>query len=336
MSARIARFAALGAVLCLVSGFAMQAGLFGCRPAPPYASPTDQPRLSTSASATPERLERMTLTCPPELVDTRRGGTDADRYVVPSEEARSALQRAITALVTAGGKRDSAARDATFAGYEIVDVASAEGVVLVREREDARRGGGAYLVRLGSSSPLMVQAPHTFFDQGTLELGWVLFRQVNARALFINTAHRYRAAAKRADGSYPADVAHASDSSFQAATLGALADPSIRVLVQLHGFGQRDGAPAAVVSTGASIAFDPLLARVARALGTALDARVDRFPDETSELGATTNVQAAAASNLGRAFIHIELSGDTRALLLEHKHRLEEVFRALLAAIGPG
>jgi hypothetical protein len=331
MSRSTVRIAAVGFVLCAAIVFVLDSGLCGCEPRYPSPGPKVEP-----APPVVSRTLENPMQCPHELAGTRRGGSDPDRYLVPSRDAAAALRGAIAALVTPGGTREAAARAASSAGYEIVEIKRDPSLVLVRERDDARHGGGAYLVRLGSRSDLVIQAPHTFFDQGTLELGCALFHQSSARAFFINTAHRYRAAAQRPDGTYPADVAHASDSMFHAATLGALEDPRIRFIVQLHGFGQRESAAAAVVSTGENLRGGVFLGRVARALEASLAARVERFPDDTSELGATTNVQGEAVRAAGRLFLHIEMSGETRTRLLKDDSLAATVFQSLVLAIGPG
>jgi hypothetical protein len=44
--------------------------------------------------------------------------------------------------------------------------------------------------------------------------------------------------------------------------------------------------------------------------------KVERFPDESSELGATTNVQGALVRKSGGRFLHVEMSSDLRKKLL--------------------
>ena len=66
----------------------------------------------------------------------------------------------------------------------------------------------------------------------------------------------------------------------------------------------------------------------------ALAARVERFPDDTKELGATTNVQGQAVRAAGRLFLHIEMSGESRARLLNEEPLAITVFQSLILAIG--
>ncbi|WP_437292699.1 hypothetical protein [Sorangium sp. So ce426] len=54
-----------------------------------------------------------------------------------------------------------------------------------------RRGAAAVVLRVGAAAPLIVEAPHTFFDRGTLPVALAIFEAQRARALLVNTSHRY-------------------------------------------------------------------------------------------------------------------------------------------------
>lgn len=54
-----------------------------------------------------------------------------------------------------------------------------------------RRGAAAVVLRVGAAMPLIVEAPHTFFDRGTLPVALAIFEAQRARALIVNTSHRY-------------------------------------------------------------------------------------------------------------------------------------------------
>lgn len=54
-----------------------------------------------------------------------------------------------------------------------------------------RRGAAAVVLRVGAAMPLIVEAPHTFFDRGTLPVALAIFEAQRARALILNTSHRY-------------------------------------------------------------------------------------------------------------------------------------------------
>lgn len=272
--------------------------------------------------------------CSAALIAARRGGTDADRYVVPTEAERAAIQEVVSRLAAHGSaERDAASSQAQLAGYEIVDVAETPNVVLVRELESRRRGGGAYVLRLGSRSGLVVEAPHTFFDEGTLPLACELFERGGAVALFIDTAHRYKAAERDERGAHPADVAHASDSLFQAATEGMLRARPGATVVQLHGFAQRESGAAVVLSNGAPQPGDALVTRAAKHLDAVLGPGVQRFPEDTKDLGATKNVQGILARGAGARFLHVEIEASVRKALLGDAQLLARFVDALTQAV---
>lgn len=256
---------------------------------------------------------RQIAACPQALIAARRGGDAVGRYVVPTIQQRRGLHDVVKLLLQQGAAaRAEVAMAAQGIGFEIVDVPTIADAIILRDA-GANRGGGAYLLRLGSESQLVVQAPHTFFDEGTFPLACELFATSSARALFINTVHRYKGAPEDANGNHPADVAHADGSMFQAATLGVLAALTKPTVVQLHGFAE-EGDARIILSSGDGSA--PLLEGVQSALAGVLGPGVWRYPVETTKLGATTNVQGAAVRAGGGRFLHIEMASITRTALL--------------------
>ena len=289
---------------------------------------------STKVKVVPKESPPLPTTtdCPAALSATRKGGADTRRYVVPTEPERAAVRAAMRAL--GAGARQDAETAAAKADFEIVEVPEMRDVLLVREEPSMRRGGGAYLVRLGSRSTLLVQAPHTFFDQGTLALGCELFQRAGARAFFIETAHRYKAAEKNEDGEDVADVAHQPTSLYQAATEGALDAAPGATVVQLHGFATREDDARVVLSRGVKTPGDPLVASAATALKEVLGAGVLRYPEEDGELGATTNAQGALVRARGGRFLHVEMDARLRRDLLADAAHRERVMMALARALG--
>lgn len=268
------------------------------------------------AQKTEERVVKaIDARCPAVLDATRDGGMDENRYVVPKESERAAIRKAVAILVAGGADAIARATDAAKgADFEILDVPE-HGAVLLREAR-SKRGGGAYLIRVGTAARLFVQAPHTFYDEGTLPLGCELFERARAGALFINTSHRYKSAPQTAGGHYPADVAHARDSLFQAATEGLIESKPKASVVQVHGFGERESNGAIVISAGVKTPGHPVVSRVALALSRVIDGGVLRYPDDHNELGATTNVQGAIVRESGGQFLHIEMAAPLRRDLL--------------------
>jgi hypothetical protein len=297
----------------------------------------------------PEAVRR----CPRALLEARRGGLEPGRYVPPDADARAALADTLAALGDGASVTAFARARAAEAGFEIVDVPELLGVVLVREREGGKRGGGAYVVRRGATSRVIVQTPHSFFDEETLPLGCELLDRAGARALFVETAHRYKSAVDAgvargageaagspdAEDSHPADVAHAPSSMFQAATAGLLRAPGLdggarAIVVQLHGFATREGGFAVVVSSGERRTGVAIVDRVARALASAVPGAVVRFPDDVDELGATTNVQGAIVRAAGGAFVHLELSSTLRRELADAPALRGRVLGALARSLS--
>jgi hypothetical protein len=112
----------------------------------------------------------------------------------------------------------------------------------------------------------------------------------------------------------PADVAHAADHAFQAATEAIVRELDQVVVIQLHGFAERPTRPEIVLSSGAD-EIGALLPGLATGL-SAIFERVLRYPEELDELGGTRNVQGRMLALHPRAhFVHVELSARTRARL---------------------
>lgn len=274
--------------------------------------------------------------CPAALAEARRGGTDAERYVVPGEADRTAMRDAAAMLLAKGAKgREEAVKIAASAGFDVIDVPELTGVVLVRELNEKRRGGGAYLIRLDAGpARVVVQTPHTFFDEGTLPLGCELFQRSSASALFIDTAHRYKAAEANENGEHPADVAHSTESIFQAMTEGVLRVAPKVTIVQLHGFAQRESGSQVVVSSGDRRGGDDLVLRVAERIGPVVGGGVKKFPEDTNELGATKNVQGAAVRSSGGRFVHVEMESRLRQALLKDAPLRGRYLDALAAGVS--
>ena len=274
-------------------------------------SSTSHLLTTDSAAMTPDRAtpSKELLECPKLLASTRNGGMQAGAYQVPPVNDRSAARAAFHSLL------NGSTPDVRSFGFEIVPIPEWPGTVLVRERPDHTRGGGAYVVRTGSTSTFVVQAPHTFFDEGTLPLACDMFQRTEARALFINTTHRYKSAPEPRADEHPADVAHAPDSLFLAMTEGLVeAIPKVDV-IQLHGFQNRETTARAVLSSGERRPGVPIVLRARAAFEAVVGPRVIVYPEDTSELGATTNVEGMAVRHSGGRFLHVEMDGDLRRAL---------------------
>jgi hypothetical protein len=285
-------------------------------------------------SSTVPALDEDSLRCPAALAATRRGGTDPDRYVAPTDAERDALRDTIATLLKMGAQaRGPASRSAARAGFEVIDLPEIPGAVLVREIEARRRGGGAYVVRFDARArDTAIEAPHTFFDEGTLPLACELFQRTNSAALFINTAHRYKASPADEHGDHPSDVAHSGSSLFQAATEGLIQSVPGPTVVQLHGFAARGTDTTVVVSAGEKRQGDALVTRAASALARVLTG-VKKYPEDSGELGATTNVQGQIVRASGGRFLHVEMEANLRRQVLTDAHLRATVLDAIASAL---
>lgn len=259
-------------------------------------------------------------------------------------QEREAFEALIPSLVRASAKQklppDAAVAKASSIGF-VIDVwdLGAETFWALREREDARRGAGAYVFRTGEAQNVVLQAPHVFFDLGTETIGAQLFtcapEGFRPRVFLTNTAHRYkgRAGERRDDPDHPADLAHNPDHLFQVATDAVVRSvPDVRI-VQLHGFGPSESKReevAAVISAGTR-SPGVLTRKVATRLTSVLGEGIRVFPDDTDRLGGTKNAQGRLLQAYPKArFVHLELSAPLRRALRGSTH-MSEVAKALFA-----
>lgn len=209
---------------------------------------------------------------------------------------------------------------------------------LLAEAPDTRRGAGLVAIRPASRRRVIIEAPHSYFDVGTLELSMAAFEQLSARALLVNTFHRGGRGSKEErtrralSGESPSDVAHNARSFFAAAHEELVKAEPGAIAVQLHGF-RDDAAPDvdAIVSASRTRASPQL---VAAQLGPVLGKeRVAVYPDQIRKLGGTQNVQAQLSRKLDAGFIHLELSASVRTRLNEDTELRRRFLEALQAGL---
>ncbi|MBN2194459.1 MAG: hypothetical protein JW751_16700 [Polyangiaceae bacterium] len=210
---------------------------------------------------------------------------------------------------------------------------------LLQEQPTRKRGAGVVVIRPSRGTSVLVEAPHTFFDEGTLEIALSIFHGIGARGLLANTMHRYVTVPETLRGDKDevrnavSDLAHEDRTYFSAAHRSLLGVEALTTL-QIHGFADATAPGVMAVVSAARTTGDALA--VARALRDALGDDVVRvYPDEIDVLGGTTNVQAKASRELGLPFIHVELSRSLRDSVREDPAlaaRLVEAFRTLEGA----
>ncbi len=270
----------------------------------------------------PFLLAMLAATPPPSLdalyAEARRYDRAAFRFTPPGEARLGRLRALAAAVVRAlapGPPPPALEAQAAALGLELIRARDAAGEVWVlREPPGRREGTGLYAFRPGGA-PLCLQAPHTFFDEGTGPISLAVFADLHAACLFVNTVHRH---APSPGGSGLADAAHAERTAYLAVTEGML-EAARWPVVQLHGFAERDSLRdvAAVVSDGdRARPGDAPAVRLRRALARRLaPARVLLYGADVHELGGTGNVLGARARAAGVPFLHLELSAAARRRL---------------------
>lgn len=263
----------------------------------------------------------------------------SEHWRPPSEQQQAALDDLVTVMLgharrgrMSKRQRRHVTKLAIVAGLELHTVAlehdgQIEHLWVLVEPLDDRRGRGSYLFRLGPLEPkqpgepkppsteYLIQAPHSRHDKHTGNIALSLFAEADgrpARALFVNSVHRYA----QADGTRgkreparanPADPTHREDHPFSRVTTRVLRAHDL-ALVQLHGFERDEQAndPEIIVSSGRmqpTTADSGTLVRLRTAFP---ELSVAQFGIDTDRLGATTNVQGQAARTAHRCFVHIE------------------------------
>jgi len=197
---------------------------------------------------------------------------------------------------------------------------------------------GAVLLRRGRTRPVVLQIPHSFFDVGTLALGVELFELVEARALMVNTVHRYRATNgdKPAKGEHSSsDMAHAPISSYLSLHQALVAREPKLLAIQVHGFADAAAPGVDMIVSGSKTNLDPR--PVAERLRASIpDLEVRAYPYEIDKLGGTTNVEARASRSRGSEFLHIEISSSMRKRLTADDARaLRRAFAQALLPLRP-
>ncbi len=263
----------------------------------------------------------------------RQGGKTRVPYRAGSSEELASYRHWVNEQLRFAA-RGSATPLPAPAGFRSAPIA--EWAQLIAEELQSRRGAGALVLRTGTARPVLIEVPHSFYDEGTLDIGLHAFVVSGARGLLVNTVHRYRIPVAAGDagssqaGSAASDVAHAETSFFLTAH-SACVDilPGLEV-VQLHGFADAAAPTADLIVSAAGTRADPVPA--ARALGRALGVRAAAYPTQIRVLGGTLNRQARYSVAAGGSFLHVEISRSLRDKLNAHPDQLSLFVEALLGS----
>lgn len=301
--------------------------LIGCAPAAEETS-TDLATAADVASIR-ENLSVADVSALKAKIDVcRTGGTKDGSFSAPTASAMQTMGKYTTEFLA--GK--SAALPAGFVATKL-----GNGLTLVCEKSGSRRGGGAYLLRTGSASDAVVEVPHSFHDIGSLDVGLGLFMRINARALLVNTAHRYRGArcvdsgAEDSNTGCASDMAHTTVSHFHAVHQALLASNAGLTVVAVHGFAPRAGDPDVILSHANTVAC---WNGVADQLNAELPSHVTmQYPEDIHELGGTKGAQATQMQKMGGRMMHIELSKRLRTTLASDSKAADGFARAVASGL---
>ena len=208
-----------------------------------------------------------------------------------------------------------------------------EEVLVMWGREAAH---GLFAIRLGPARDLLIQAPHSFFDLGTGVLASALFHETQARALFLNSSHRFGGEGvdveqfEGAEAPSPPDVAHRPYSAYQSATFGFLEASQLPFVVQIHGYRSREG-ESAVISSGSALQPSDLLAPILDVFRGFESGAVTG--EQLPELAGRQNVQGQICANRA-SFAHLELSRETRQLLISDALERQNLAEAIISIAG--
>lgn len=203
-------------------------------------------------------------------------------------------------------------------GFELREVDQCgETFLLLAEPVGFEEGRGWYIFRPENTNKTAIQAPHARNDVYTGVIGLKFFLARPCRAYAASTITRHRA-----------DMAHLEQTYFQAFTLAFAEVCPTGLVVQLHGFDpqQHKSVKGDIVASAGTNQPMPWLKKLVEQLAKATSLTVRAYPENTRQLGGTTNAQAKALrSNPHCRFLHIEMTPQLRERLLKDE-QLQRAF----------
>ncbi len=131
--------------------------------------------------------EEATKALEERLAKLRKGGRKTVSYKAPTNDEERAYAAWVRDALVAATERKEPPKKAPE-GFSLRVLGD---VWVLEETRRKKRGAGALVMRTGRARPILVEAPHTFFDAGTLPIALSVFEAQAARVLMVNTVHRY-------------------------------------------------------------------------------------------------------------------------------------------------
>jgi hypothetical protein len=286
-------------------------------------------------------------------------GRESQGFDLPSPAELDDWRAVAGALLTHDFSAADSLVGADLSDYELVEFLDTgfqnRTYYLLREKLPVSRGWGTYMVNPVYDRSIMVQVPHPAYDLNTYEEGADLFRRTGSRFFLMAGTHRCASdvtspcsgtTSACGDGTYHvSDVAHYTDSPFQA--VHEVLDAGVRHLyvISLHGNG-RSSCEDIFLSNGHASGSSALLYSLKNAVLAAGGLTVGVAGDGSScPLIGSTNVQGrvtngstdpcvTAASGNGGYFIHIEQHREVRENAGEYGKLIDAVNQTIGTASG--
>ena len=241
---------------------------------------------------------------------------DSEKYVVPSTSEQAGFANLVSLIYAEDlAQASMLAGDLHYRLNYYVDRGDEYAMsYLLRESRPIEKGWGLYVLRMKSTSNIIIEAPHPLFDRRSPSVALDIYRALDARALLIAGAHR------NANGDGSADVAHALESIFQSVHIALSQDVQAEagevIILQIHGFhtSKHEGYPQVVFGLGNNAQSNAvaLAERIRAALSeqgisAGICAGVE---SDLEDLCAKTNIQGSTTKE--GMFLHIELDETIR------------------------
>jgi hypothetical protein len=274
------------------------------------------------------------------LSEARLGGKGNVTYVEPTTLEFEQYKNYISSALSSGNFPNTPVLN----GFTIESIPP--NFHVLKERLENKRGSGIVILRKNSPEARAIQVPHSFFDEGTLNIGLALFMTGNPRLLQVNTAHRYRTnndlspqpTSEASDSlerptdtnrTISSDVAHFSNTFFLAAHRAFVDSAPNTITIQVHGFANSSAPDTDIVVSAAKTRTQ--LQQVVIRLREELSLRAKLYPTDIRKLGGTTNVEAKYCVVKNACFAHLELSQSLRDRLNADTELLNRFARITLS-----
>ena len=192
-------------------------------------------------------------------------GSSGDDYVIPTSSnliSWNAIIDAILANNIAAARTNAASLNYQVTEFTDTSLSPNQIFYVLEEKSSQTNYWGTYVFsKTPTRNNLVIQAPHSKYDTNTGKEAVYCFKNLVAKALFINGTHRCNnsdssscsgttSACGSTDAFKVSDLAHNTASVFQKTTENIFNTVTNSVFIQLHGFGKKSTDPYVIISNG--------------------------------------------------------------------------------------